>query len=107
MSISSVYNVMPYFAIGVFAPVALQMLGLKGGLTHRLVLNGVAAIASNCRTNEFFFCARRAKSWIFDASEKRLDRGDWPSRLRGLIDCSRGARVLQAFWGYCGCVRLG
>ncbi|MGF6768051.1 putative MFS transporter [Paraburkholderia sp. GAS199] len=39
-------NVTPYFAIGAFAPVVLQKLGLKEGLTGGLVLNSVAVLGT-------------------------------------------------------------
>lgn len=41
-----VCNVTPYFAIGAFAPIVLQQLGLKEGLTGGLVLNGVAVLGT-------------------------------------------------------------
>lgn len=41
-----VCNVTPYFAIGAFAPVVLEQLGLKEGLTGGLVLNGVAVLGT-------------------------------------------------------------
>ncbi|MFL9949923.1 MFS transporter [Paraburkholderia agricolaris] len=39
-------NVTPYFAIGAFAPVVLQKLGLQEGLTGGLVLNSVAVLGT-------------------------------------------------------------
>ncbi|WP_346779482.1 MFS transporter [Burkholderia sp. Ac-20345] len=41
-----VCNVTPYFAIGAFAPIVLERLGLKEGLTGGLVLNGVAVLGT-------------------------------------------------------------
>ncbi|WP_175946286.1 MFS transporter [Caballeronia sp. BCC1704] len=46
VSIFWVCNVTPYFAIGAFAPIVLQQLGLKEGLTGGLVLNGVAVLGT-------------------------------------------------------------
>ncbi|NIF78062.1 sugar porter family MFS transporter [Paraburkholderia sp. Cy-641] len=41
-----VCNITPYFAIGAFAPVVLEKLGVKGGLTGGLVLNSVAVLGT-------------------------------------------------------------
>ncbi|HKR40615.1 MAG TPA: MFS transporter [Paraburkholderia sp.] len=46
VSIFWVCNVTPYFAIGAFAPVVLQKLGLKEGLTGGLALNSVAVLGT-------------------------------------------------------------
>ncbi|WP_236655059.1 MFS transporter [Burkholderia pyrrocinia] len=46
VSIFWVCNVTPYFAIGSFAPIVLEKLGLKEGLTGGLVLNGVAVLGT-------------------------------------------------------------
>ncbi|OLL31816.1 MFS transporter [Burkholderia sp. SRS-W-2-2016] len=46
VSVFWVCNVTPYFAIGAFAPVVLQKLGLKEGLTGGLALNGVAVLGT-------------------------------------------------------------
>lgn len=41
-----VTNVTPYFAIGTFAPIVLEHLGMEDGLTGALVLNGVVVAGS-------------------------------------------------------------
>lgn len=41
-----VTNVTPYFAIGTFAPIVLENLGMEDGLTGALVLNGVVVAGS-------------------------------------------------------------
>ncbi|CAG9172252.1 Inner membrane metabolite transport protein YgcS [Cupriavidus laharis] len=46
VSIFWVCNVTPYFAIGAFAPIVLERLGLEEGLTGGLVLNGVAVLGT-------------------------------------------------------------
>ncbi|HJP69858.1 MAG TPA: MFS transporter [Sphingomicrobium sp.] len=46
VSIFFVCNVTPYFAIGTFAPVVLQDLGLKDGLTGGLALNALAMLGT-------------------------------------------------------------
>lgn len=46
VSIFWVCNVTPYFAIGAFAPIVLERLGLQEGLTGGLVLNGVAVLGT-------------------------------------------------------------
>ncbi|GAB3627575.1 MFS transporter [Pandoraea terrae] len=46
VSIFWVCNVTPYFAIGSFAPIVLERLGLKEGLSGGLVLNGVAVLGT-------------------------------------------------------------
>jgi putative MFS transporter len=46
VSVFWVCNVTPYFAIGAFAPVVLEKLGLKEGLTGGLVLNSVAVLGT-------------------------------------------------------------
>lgn len=46
VSVFWVCNVTPYFAIGAFAPIVLEKLGLKEGLTGGLVLNAFAVLGT-------------------------------------------------------------
>ncbi|TDW67615.1 MFS transporter [Novosphingobium sp. PhB55] len=46
ISVFWVCNVTPYFAIGTFAPIVLEHIGLKDGLTGGLALNGLALIGT-------------------------------------------------------------